>query len=209
MKGESNEVVKGLLDRIDEAIEASSGQPSIESVLERIASIEKNFESSLTENLEFSRQVAELTIQFEQKNSEAANLLAERDLYIRKNLEASKYAEDLFEKLQQESSEKEELVMKLQQESTDKEVALKKISELEEQCCEEVSSRVEVRDRLDTVNSRLESAEEEIKLTVAELHLVQEELHHYFLLSRKQSEMLDTSTKLQRRASVLLSGLNQ
>ncbi len=57
------------------------------------------------------------------------------------------------------------------------------------------------------LNKQLEVAQEEAQLRLSQLHQVQEELEHYFLLSRKQSTMLDASTKLQERAAVLLAGL--
>ena len=50
---------------------------------------------------------------------------------------------------------------------------------------------------------------EEGELTLSQLHQVQEQVEYYFLLSRKQSEMLEVSAKLQERAVFLLSNASK
>ena len=45
----------------------------------------------------------------------------------------------------------------------------------------------------------------ELELISSQLKQVQEQLEYYFLLSRKQSEMLEASSKLQERMAILLS----
>lgn len=49
----------------------------------------------------------------------------------------------------------------------------------------------------------------EAELTLSQLHQVQEQVEYYFLLSRKLSEMLDVSAKLQERAVFLLSNASK
>ena len=71
---------------------------------------------------------------------------------------------------------------------------------------EELERRFGDEGHLAQLNKQLEVAQEEAQLRLSQLHHVQEELEHYFLLSRKKSTMLDASTKLQERAAVLLAG---
>ena len=71
---------------------------------------------------------------------------------------------------------------------------------------EELEWRFGDEGHLAQLNKQLEVAQEEAQLRLSQLHHVQEELEHYYLLSRKQSTMLDASTKLQERAAVLLAG---
>ncbi len=58
---------------------------------------------------------------------------------------------------------------------------------------------------LQTAKAELKEAQEEAELTLLQLHQVQEELEHYFLLSREQSSMLDTHAQQQKRVQRLLN----
>ena len=53
-----------------------------------------------------------------------------------------------------------------------------------------------------------QEAREEAELTLLQLHQVQEELEHYFLLSRDQEHTLQRSVQLQQRALAMLDVLN-
>jgi hypothetical protein len=55
----------------------------------------------------------------------------------------------------------------------------------------------------------LQEAREEAELTLLQLHQVQEELEHYFLLSRGQHHQLDRYSQLQQRSQRLLAKLAQ
>ncbi len=50
-------------------------------------------------------------------------------------------------------------------------------------------------------------ASDEAKLTLLQLHQVQEELEHYFLLSRRQQNLLDCHEQLELRSERLLASL--
>lgn len=145
MKGDSIDVVKDLLDRIDEVIEVSSGQPSLDSLLERISSIENSVERSTMEKADVQQELLKLKVQLEAKDLKIAELL----------------------------SRSEELAIRVEAE-----VSARKI------------------------------AEEEVKSSLVQLHQVQEELEHYFLLSRRQFKMLESSSRLQERTAILLAGAN-
>lgn len=56
-----------------------------------------------------------------------------------------------------------------------------------------------------TAEADLKEAREEAELTLLQLHQVQEELEHYFLLSREQSSMLDAHAEQQKRVQRLLN----
>ncbi len=62
---------------------------------------------------------------------------------------------------------------------------------------------------LEMMMSEALQARKEAKSTLLQLHQVQEELEYYFLLSRKQSVVLDASSKLHSRgAALLLKAIN-
>ena len=58
--------------------------------------------------------------------------------------------------------------------------------------------------QLATPQADLKEAREEAELTLLQLHQVQEELEHYFLLSREQSSLLDAHAEQQKRVQKLL-----
>ena len=61
----------------------------------------------------------------------------------------------------------------------------------------------------DNRDSQVKELLEEAELTLSQLHQIQEQVEYYFLLSRKQSEMLEVSAKLQERAVFLLSTVSK
>ena len=58
--------------------------------------------------------------------------------------------------------------------------------------------------RVKALENDLSRAKDDAKLTIQQLHLVQDELEHYFLLGRKQSEILENSAKIQSVQNNLL-----
>jgi len=59
--------------------------------------------------------------------------------------------------------------------------------------------------QLKDAQSETKDAREEAELTLLQLHQVQEELEHYFLLSREQNALLDGHTDQQKRVQKLLN----
>ena len=59
--------------------------------------------------------------------------------------------------------------------------------------------------QLEALTTAEQEAREEAELTLLQLHQVQEELEHYFLLSRGQSQQLERYNQLQRRSQRLLA----
>ena len=57
------------------------------------------------------------------------------------------------------------------------------------------------------LREREREAREEAELTLLQLHQVQEELEHYFLLARGQTQQIDRYDDLQRRSQRLLAQL--
>jgi chromosome segregation ATPase len=57
---------------------------------------------------------------------------------------------------------------------------------------------------LRAVAAERDQALREAELTLSQLHQSQEELQHYYLLCKRQSEMLESSADLQTRSFVLL-----
>ena len=64
-----------------------------------------------------------------------------------------------------------------------------------------------LRQELENLGQARDEASEEAELTLLQLHQVQEELEHYFLLSRGQASQLDHYDGLQQRSQELLSQL--
>lgn len=67
----------------------------------------------------------------------------------------------------------------------------------------------ELKQQLESRSSDLNSAREEARLSLLQLHQVQEELEHYFLLSRGQDQLLAHYSDLQQRVQGVLSRLMQ
>ena len=60
-------------------------------------------------------------------------------------------------------------------------------------------------EQLKTAQQDAKDAREEAELTLLQLHQVQEELEHYFLLSREQDSLLQTHAIQQKRVQKLLN----
>jgi hypothetical protein len=58
----------------------------------------------------------------------------------------------------------------------------------------------------DALAMQLDESKEEVKLTILELHQVQEELEHYYLIYRDQANLLDKQNKLTQNAIKMASG---
>ena len=59
----------------------------------------------------------------------------------------------------------------------------------------------------DALSSQLQEAKEEAELTLLQLHQVQEELEHYFLVSRDQANLLNRQNQLTQNAIKLASAV--
>ena len=222
MKGDSIDVVKDLLDRIDEVIEVSSGQPSLDSLLERISSIENSIKRSTMEKADVQQELLKLKVQLEAKDLKTAELLSRSDGLVNQ-LEQKKSELNLL------STERDGLVNQLEEKkselnlfSTERDGLVNQLEEkkselklLSTQCDVQANENVQVHKKAEELAIRVEaeasarkSAEEEVKSSLVQLHQVQEELEHYFLLSRRQFKMLESSSKLQERTAMLLAGAN-
>ena len=62
----------------------------------------------------------------------------------------------------------------------------------------------ELQKQLKAAQAETKDAREEAELTLLQLHQVQEELEHYFLLSREQNALLDGHAHQQKRVQKLL-----
>lgn len=82
---------------------------------------------------------------------------------------------------------------------------LASLNRLEEQLGEVKNERDRcAKEKVDAQRIAHESARES-EATMRQMHQVQEELEYYFLLSRKQSQLLDSSAELQQKAAKLLA----
>jgi len=135
--------------------------------------------------LAVQRSLAGLQERFDDLHQQAearfAALAAENDIQAKEKEEAQQAVEQLKQQLAVELKEKEE--------------ALKHAQYLMEQ--------------LDEKEAQARSVKEESELTLLQLHQVQEELEHYFLLSRRQEEMLLSSKNLFGRMTKVALELTQ
>ena len=74
---------------------------------------------------------------------------------------------------------------------------------------EEVSVKEEALRKAEELCERLKIAEQEVSITTAQLHQIQEEFEYYLLLCRQQDQMLEKSADLQERAAILLANSNR
>ena len=72
---------------------------------------------------------------------------------------------------------------------------------------EELERRFGDEGHLAQLNKQLEVAQEEAQLRLSQLHHVQEELEHYYLLSRHQARLLDQSSALNKKAFGMISDM--
>ena len=72
---------------------------------------------------------------------------------------------------------------------------------------EELERRFGGEGHLAQLNKQLEVAQEEAQLRLSQLHHVQEELEHYYLLSRHQARLLDQSSALNKKAFGMISDM--
>ena len=79
------------------------------------------------------------------------------------------------------------------------------LDEREEQLKTAQNQAKQAQDQLKTAQQDAKDAREEAELTLLQLHQVQEELEHYFLLSREQDSLLQTHAIQQKRVQKLLN----
>ena len=111
--------------------------------------------------------------------------------------------------LEDSSKTLQKLTSRLEDESNIKEEALRKVEELTSRLENEVRLKEELQQHLEKLIEQLKDLDEEAGLTTYQLHQVQEKLEYYFILTSKQSKMLDKSAKLQERTIILLANANR
>ena len=116
---------------------------------------------------------------------------AERDARAQEKEEAQKAVEELKQQVSAKAAE-------LEIERNERAAGAERVKALEGELAGVKAER-------DAQEKDKEATREDADLTLLQLHQVQEEVEHYFLLSRLQANMLSTSEKLSKRASTLIS----
>jgi len=149
----------------------------------------------------------------EQLTSERDALAAERDALSCLLQDAKEEAELTLLQLHQVQKELEQVFLqaKTQEEqlATQAETLQQTQKDRDEQAAKVQSSKVDlarVKDERDALSCQLQDAKEEAELTLLQLHQVQEELEHYFLVSRDQANLLSRQNQLTQNAIKLASG---
>ena len=81
------------------------------------------------------------------------------------------------------------------------------LDEMKNRCEIELSIKNENNEMIGKLNQELRRSKEENELSLLQLYQAQEEVEHYLLLSRKQSELLSESIRTQQKTAVLLSNV--
>ena len=74
---------------------------------------------------------------------------------------------------------------------------------------DEASGLKQELDRLKAIEVEKHQALQEAELTLSQLHQSQQELHYYYILCQKQSEMLRQSEELQERSFALIAAVRR
>ena len=132
-----------------------------------------------------------LNHQLQAKVVELQKVEGERDALSKEKGEALQTVEDLKKQLEEKDAELQKIVGELDVRVKEKEAELMALQQQLETS------------QLETKDTRAES-----ELILLQLKQIQEELEHYFLLSRHQDELLSSYSDLQKRIAVLISDSN-
>lgn len=135
---------------------------------------------------------------------ESTNLIDLMDDAIQSTIESS----DFYDSLENALSQVPVLEQHLEVARSDLEDSGKTVQKLTSRLENEVRLKEELQQHLERLSEQLKNLEEEAGLTTYQLHQVQEKLEYYFILTSKQSKMLDKSAKLQERTVILLANAN-
>ena len=184
---------------------ASSSAAQIKSISDELISVtaEKRHAQKAVEELkqQVSAKAAELEIERNERaagaervkalEAELDGVKAERDARAQEKEEAQKAVEELKQQVSAKAAE-------LEIERKERAAGAERVKALEGELDGVKAER-------DAQEKDKEATREDADLTLLQLHQVQEEVEHYFLLSRLQANMLSTSEKLSKRASTLIS----
>ena len=146
---------------------------------------------------EAQQAVEELRKQLEVKGGELEKVVGERDARAKEKGEAQQAVEELSRQLDEKGVALQKMVGERDARAEEKGEAQQAVEDLKKQLQQASESLMQM--ELQVKDSSVEA-----DLTMLQLHQVQEELEHYFLLSRKQSAMLNSSSQLYKKAETLL-----
>ena len=124
-------------------------------------------------------------------------LLDERDARAKEKGEAQQAVEELRRQLETKGVELQQVIAERDARAEEKGDVQQAFEQLKKQLKQASESLMQM-------ELQVKDSSEEAELTMLQLHQVQEELEHYFLLSRKQSAMLNSSSQLYKKAEALL-----
>ena len=184
--------------------------------------------------LAVQRSLAELQERFndlhENAESRFVALVAERDVQAKEKEEAEQALEECRQQLKtkvaelqstlierdERADEKEEVCQALEVSRQELEVKVAELQSMSRALDAQEDDKEGLRQQLEQVSMRLaqkeaeaQAATEQAELVLLQLHQVQEELEHYFLLSRRQSKTLDSSQHVCNKAVLLALKLSQ
>ena len=167
-----------------------------------LQSVKAELTTRVRDNEAAQHQEEQLRQQLEAKDAELQSVKAELTTRVRDNEAAQHQEEQLRQQLEAKDAE---LSKRQQEEGELKELRQQmdaKSFELENLISQE--SDALVRGKTDAL-----AAKEASELAMLQLGQMQQELEHYYLLSRRQAEMLSSSEKLSERGAALIAKMMQ
>jgi hypothetical protein len=165
---------------------------------------------ALQQELSEAREEAELTLlQLHQVQEELEHYFLQSREQAKQLEEGQQLNEQALQALEAEKAEAAKAAEDLKQQLMAQGAQVQEAQQARDQQAERVkaldSEKASALSQLEELSQQLSEAREEAELTLLQLHQVQEELEHYFLLSRGQVQQLERYDALLRRSEGLLS----
>ena len=138
----------------------------------------------------------------------SSNTLELQNLADTKKTEINKLTQQVSTKTSElEKAKKEKLEMQKAAEEMKLQLAAKtaELEKAKEEKLDQREKKLEAENMAKELKQKLEMASEEAKLTLLQLHQVQEEMEHYFVQSRAKDKLLQKHQAQQHRAKKLVS----
>ncbi len=151
------------------------------------------------------RSPSALQAELEQARQDSTEAREEAELTLLQLHQVQEELEHYFLQSTDQAKQLEELKQQHEQAQTARDDQASRAAHLESERSRLTAEQDAARQELEQARQDSTEAREEAELTLLQLHQVQEELEHYFLLSRGQAQQLERYESLLRRSEGLLS----
>ena len=188
---------------------SSTAADRVEVLEAELFQVKKERSAQENENASLTQQVADLQKLVDEQVSELQNVVGERNARVSENQAMSFEAAKLNHQLDALNHQLDMKAGELQDLVVERDGYVLKVKDLERQVLEVNRQLDRALGLLATNESALKDSSEANELTEFQLQQVQNELKHYFLLSRKQSQVLSSSEQITKRVTALVSKVMQ